>query len=94
MPPELKALILMYGVAIALTSVIVTIYDKIAAKRNPKGRIRERNLLLFGALGGALPMILTMVLIRHKTQKPKFMFGLPLMIFLQTALAFYIYLQY
>lgn len=93
MPPELKALILMYTGAIWLTSIIVTIYDKIAAKRNPKGRIRERNLLLFGALGGALPMMLTMLLIHHKTRKPKFMLGLPAMIFGHMALFTYISLR-
>ncbi len=94
MPPEIKALLLMYGVAIAITSILVTVYDKIAAKRNPKGRIRERNLLLLGALGGAFPMIVTMLLIQHKTNKPKFMFGLPPMIMLHTAFLFYLYLQF
>lgn len=94
MPAEIKALLLMYGVAIAITSIIVTVYDKMAAKRNPKGRIRERNLLLLGALGGALPMIVTMIAIQHKTSKPKFMLGLPPMIMLHTAFLIYLYLQF
>ena len=94
MPPEIKALLIMYTVAIAITSIIVTIYDKLAAKRNPKGRIRERNLLFLGALGGAFPMMLIMIAVNHKTSKPKFMLGLPLMIMLHTAFLFYLYLQY
>ncbi len=94
MPPEIKALLIMYTVAIALTSIFVTIYDKVAATRNPKGRIRERNLLLLGALGGAFPMVITMIVIHHKTSKPKFMLGLPFMIMLHTAFLVYLYLQY
>ena len=94
MPAEIKALLIMYGVAVGITSILVTIYDKMAAKRNPKGRIRERNLLFLGALGGALPMIITMLLIQHKTNKPKFMLGLPPMIMLHTAFLFYLYLQF
>lgn len=94
MPAEIQALLTMYGVAISLTAIIVTVYDKLAATRNPKGRIRERSLLIVGLLGGALPMIATMLIIRHKTSKKKFMLTLPLMIMLHTALLMYLYLQY
>lgn len=93
MTPELKALLLMYIIAITLTSILATIYDKIAAKRNPKNRVKESNLLMLGAVGGALPMMLTMMLIQHKTRKPKFMLGLPAMIFFHVALFTYLSLQ-
>ena len=72
---------------ISLIGVAVTVYDKIAAKKRPRSRIPEKTLLLCGALGGALPMYLTMLLIRHKTKHKKFMVGLPLIIVLQIAAA-------
>lgn len=42
---------LVYIAAISLVSVIVTVYDKIAAKRGAS-RTPERTLLLLSALGG------------------------------------------
>lgn len=56
--------------------------------QRPAKRIRvpEAVLVTFGALGGALLMYLTMQLIRHKTRKPKFSVGFPIMIVLQAAL--------
>lgn len=60
-------------------SVVVTIYDKIAAKIG-SDRISEKNLLLLGLFGGALPMYCAMRLIRHKTKHAKFMVLLPMMV--------------
>lgn len=64
-------------------SVIVTVYDKIAAKKLPRHRTREATLLLLSALGGSVAMLLTMLVIRHKTKHVKFMLGIPLIILLQ-----------
>jgi uncharacterized membrane protein YsdA (DUF1294 family) len=72
---------------IALVGVILTVYDKRAAKKNPRNRVPENVLMLFAVLGGALPMYLTMLLIRHKTRHKKFMVGLPVIIALQIAAA-------
>ena len=66
---------------LALVGVIgsaVSIYDKWAAKHNPRHRIREKTLLRLGAVGGALLMHITMQLIRHKTQHKNIMWGLTL----------------
>ena len=71
----------------SLISIIVCIYDKIAAKHNPKHRTREATLLLLSALGGSVAMLITMLLIRHKTKHLKFMIGIPLIIALQAAAA-------
>ena len=71
--------------AIGAVSVIVCMHDKRAAKRGA-WRVRESTLLLLGLLGGALPMLLTMLLIRHKTRHLKFMLGLPLEILLQAGI--------
>jgi uncharacterized membrane protein YsdA (DUF1294 family) len=78
---------LYYLAAISLISVIVCIYDKIAAKHNPKHRTREATLLLLSALGGSVAMFITMQLIRHKTKHVKFMVGIPLIIIAQIAAA-------
>ena len=76
-----------YIAIMSLISIIVCIYDKIAAKHNPKHRTREATLLLLSALGGSVAMLITMLLIRHKTKHLKFMIGVPLIIALQAAAA-------
>lgn len=76
-----------YLAVISVISVIVCIYDKIAAKKFTKHRTREATLLLLSALGGSVAMFITMLLIRHKTKHVKFMLGIPLIIVLQIALA-------
>ncbi len=69
-------IIAIYITMIGLISVIITIYDKIAAKKE-KQRIPEKTLLTFAAIGGAAAMLATMKTIRHKTRKKKFMISLP-----------------
>lgn len=64
--------------AASLAAVLLTVYDKYAAKRRPRRRVRERTLLVWGILGGAVAELLVMRLIRHKTRHKKFMIGLPL----------------
>ena len=86
--PETIKYQLVYFLIISLISLIITIYDKIAAKTAPRHRVPEKTLLIFGGLGGALVMYITMQLIRHKTRKKKFMIGLPVMIVLQAAAVF------
>lgn len=65
----------------------MTVYDKHAAKHK-KRRVRERTLLTVGFLGAALPMLLTMLAIRHKTLHKKFMWGLPAIILLHCGLLY------
>ena len=72
--------------AISLISMIVCIYDKIAAKKLPRHRTPEKTLLLLSALGGSLVMYVTMQIIHHKTQHKKFMIGIPVIMGIQIAL--------
>ena len=81
-----------YLIAISIISIIVCIYDKIAAKHNPKHRTRESTLLLLSALGGSVAMYITMQLIRHKTKHIKFMLGIPVIIVVQAAVAIAAYI--
>ena len=68
--------VLPYLAVISVVAAAVTVADKIAAKRG-RSRAPERTLLLIGWAGGAAVMFLTMLLIRHKTRKAKFMLLLP-----------------
>lgn len=77
MNPILTA-VLIYLAVVSLISVIITVKDKAAAKLK-KRRVPENTLLLFGAIGGATLMFITMLIIRHKTKHLKFMIPLPLM---------------
>lgn len=74
--PPVGAVIALYLAVISLVSLVVTCHDKRAARRHRR-RVPERTLLLLAALGGAVAMYITMRCIRHKTQKAKFMVGIP-----------------
>ena len=91
MPPLVYEILLIYIAIISLISVIMTVYDKIAATRRPEHRVPEARLLLYSALGGSVFMYLTMQLIRHKTRHAKFMLGIPFIMILQALLVFLAY---
>ena len=81
-------------VIINLFAVYQTVRDK-ALSNVPKDspnywRVPEARLMLISALGGSVGMFLTMQTIRHKTQHPKFMIGIPVIMIFQLALAAYI----
>lgn len=80
-----------YAAAISLLAFVLTVYDKWAAKFRTQSRIPEKTLLLIAGLGGSVAMLLTMLLIRHKTRHITFMLGLPLIILTQIALIFVIF---
>ena len=92
MPAELKEALVwlpyIYVVVISIIAVIVTCYDKIAAKKLPGHRTPEATLLFISALGGSVAMFITMQLIRHKTQYKKFMIGIPVIFVLQVIAIF------
>jgi uncharacterized membrane protein YsdA (DUF1294 family) len=76
-----------YLAVINILAVILTIYDKSAAVHD-RWRVRERTLMLVSALGGAVGMFLTMLIIRHKTRKPLFMIGIPVIFILELIAAY------
>ena len=86
MNPVLK-IALAYFAVISLVTVIVTVYDKIAAKKRLRHRVPENTLLLLAVLGGGPAEYVAMQLIRHKTRHKKFMIGLPVIILLETLAA-------
>lgn len=80
-----------YLLGISAVAMVVTVYDKWAAKHRKKNRTPERILWLLAYLGGSGAMWLTMLAIRHKTKHRSFMVGLPVVIFAQIALIFAIF---
>lgn len=85
----LYIILLTYLILISLISIVVTVIDKINAIRS-KRRVSEKALFILSVLGGSIAMYITMLIIRHKTRKLKFMFGIPLVILLQLCFALFI----
>ena len=83
--PPMTFITLVYVGILSMIAVVMTVWDKVIAGSGRR-RVPERTLLWVGALGGAAAMLITMKCIRHKTLKPKFMVGLPLIIILHIAL--------
>ena len=71
-----------YLLAVNALGLIIMHYDKYLA-RNNKWRIPEKTLLGVAVIGGSLGCILGMHSARHKTRKPKFSIGLPVILVLQ-----------
>lgn len=65
--------------------------DKHKAKKSLQ-RTPERTLFLVAVFGGSIGSLLGMYLFRHKTRKPKFALGIPLILAVQTVAAIWIYL--
>ena len=83
---------LAYYAVVAVISVAITVFDKSAAKKG-SWRVSEFMLMMFGLAGGALPMLVTMKKIRHKTKHMKFVICVPVLFLLQVALIWLIYTQ-
>ena len=86
------SIFVVYIAVISVFSVIMCVYDKIISKKNRvELRVSEKALLILSALGGSAAMLLTMLLIRHKTKHIKFMLGIPLIIVAQSVIVFLLF---
>ena len=74
-----------YLLAVNALGLIIMHYDKYLAK-NDMWRIPEKTLLGIAAAGGSVGCILGMYSARHKTRKPKFTIGLPVILAVQILL--------
>lgn len=81
-----------YLLAINIIAFLVYAIDKKKAVRK-KYRIRESCLMGVAVIGGSVGAWMSMHLYRHKTQKPKFYIGVPLIFIVQAvgALIFHYY---
>lgn len=83
-------IVLLYIAAVSVISVITTIADKLLAAARAR-RVSEATLFMLSALGGSAAMFVTMIIIRHKTRKPSFMIGIPVMVVFQAVAIYIIY---
>lgn len=81
--------VLIYLAAINVITFILYGIDKWKAIHK-KWRIRESVLLLFAFIGGSVGAIIGMQSFRHKTQKAKFKFGVPIMFIIHIAIVIYL----
>lgn len=74
-----------YFVAINVVTFIVFGIDKYKAKHH-QWRISERMLFSLSIIGGAFGAVLAMLLFHHKTKKPGFKYGIPVILIVQIIL--------
>ena len=82
-------IILGYLLAVNIATFLLYGIDKYKAKKG-KWRISEATLLMMAAIGGSIGAWTGMRLWHHKTMHKKFKYGIPIIIILQVALAFYL----
>ncbi len=90
MPWYIEWLIL-YLAVINIIGIIVTIHDKVAAKKN-KWRISEKTLFVLSSIGAGISVYITMHIIRHKTKHKRFMIGIPVILIVELLLIIGIYI--
>lgn len=77
----MKNLLYLFIILNFITTLVFGI-DKWLAMNN-KQRISEKHLLLFTFFGGSFGALLAMILFKHKTEKPSFLWKLTAIILLQ-----------
>lgn len=77
---------LYYLLGVNVLTVLSYGMDKLAAKMQ-KWRIPEKVLLSLVVIGGSIGAMIGMYGFHHKTRKAKFYIGVPVILFLQLALA-------
>lgn len=79
--------------AVNVAAFTLFLYDKFLAKMHWR-RIPEVTLMLLCVLGGAAGGLAAMHLVRHKTRKPKFRYGVPALLLVQAALALFLWIRF
>ena len=92
MTESLQKAVLIYLFLINLTAFSIYGIDKYKAKHR-QWRIPEATLLLSAALGGSVGAMLGMRLFHHKTKKPRFFIGVPVILLLQAAAACFLLMR-
>ena len=82
-------LILLYLLIVNAVSFLLMLVDKQKARKK-LWRIPESTLLLSAVLGGSIGSLAGMYTFRHKTKHLKFTLGIPAILILQIAAAFYL----
>lgn len=79
----------LYILLINIITFGVFALDKKKAKKK-QWRIPESTLLLLSLIGGSLGGLLAMKIVKHKTQKIKFVIGVPFLLIVNFLMYFYI----
>ena len=74
-----------YLISINCLSLLLMGLDKLKALRN-NYRISEKTLIFLALIGGAIGIILGMLIFHHKTKKILFKVGIPIIIMIQIIL--------
>ncbi len=82
-----------YLCLINIITLIVYGIDKNRAKRE-KYRISEKTLIILAAVGGSIGAAAGMRIFHHKTKKPKFFIGIPVILILQIGLIAVVYVLF
>lgn len=85
-------LLLFYLVTINALGFLIMLADKEKAKKR-LWRIPEATLLTVAALGGSIGRLAGMKVFHHKTRKPKFYIGIPVILALQLILGVIVFLS-
>ena len=85
-------LLLFYLVTINALGFLIMLADKEKAKKR-LWRIPEATLLTVAALGGSIGCLAGMKVFHHKTRKPKFYIGIPVILALQLILGVTVFLS-
>ena len=80
--------IVLYFIIINVIGFLAMTIDKWKAKNNA-WRIPENTLFSITVLGGGIGTIVGMYVFRHKTKKPKFTIGMPVILVLEIVLVIY-----
>lgn len=84
--------LLWYLAAVNLVTFTAYGVDKAKARRGA-WRVPEKTLFLLPLLGGSLGALLGMLTFRHKTKHWYFVWGIPLILLAQMALAVWVYVR-
>lgn len=82
-------IVLLYLIVINIVTFAVYVIDKRLSK-TPRRRIPEATLLGLAAIGGSVGAWMAMYTVRHKTKHLQFVLGVPALLLLQLALAWWL----
>ena len=86
----MTTVLIYYLLSVNLLTFLAFGIDKWKAKPK-RWRITEAALLLLAALGGSPAALLAMRVFHHKTLHKKFRYGVPIILFMQIAVAIYFF---
>ena len=90
--PAVTQCLLWYLAAVNVVTFTVYGIDKRKARRGT-WRVPEKTLFLLPLLGGSVGALLGMKVFRHKTKHWYFVWGIPIILLAQTALAAWLWLR-